>query len=427
MANNLDSNITRKIMRAFVPAIEKQRVLSKTVNTQLFAGDFNPSSGDSVDIKRPHQYRAVETATGNITSAGTNTIIAGKATATVQDYITVSVPWTNKEEALDLDQQETILQPAAEECVTTLETNLNIFMNKNLALTYGSPGTVVDAWSDIAGPMSLMKSIGVPGGMHHYVMNPFTVQNLAGAQTGLSADPSRLVQTAWEQAQISTPFAGMRAISSNSLATYTSGTLPAADRVGSLAATPTATYLAHKDTMIQTLSLENLSTAGASTIKAGEVIEVTGRYYTHQKTRQTFTGADGNPIKWRATVTEDAAVASAGTATITVAGAAIYESGSGQYDNISAALTSGDVVTVLGADSTNYQPNLFYHKDAIALAFVQLPKLFSTDTIYNSSDGLSIRCSKYSDGDANTQKIRFDILPAFGCLNPFYGGKGFGA
>jgi len=428
MTNSLTSNVTRKIMRAFVPAIEKQRVLSKTVNTQVFQGEFNPQSGTTVDIKRPHQYRAIETATGDISTAGTNTIIAGKATATVQPYITVSVPWTNREEALQLDQLVEILQPAAEECVTTLETNLNAYMINNLALTYGTVGTVVDTWADVAGTMSLMKSIGVPSGTHNYVMNPFTIQNLAGAQTGISADPSRLVQTAWENAQISTPFAGLRAVSSNSLATYTSGDLTT-DRVGSLSGTPTATYLAHKDTMIQTLALENLNalgTGGTSTIAAGEVIEVTGRFYTHQKTHQTFTGVDGAPIKWRATVTEEATVSSTGTATISVAGAAIYESGTGQYDNISAALTSGDVVTILGATSTNYQPNMFYHKDAIGIAFVQLPKLFSTDTVFNTSDGLSIRCSKYSDGDANTQKIRFDLLPAFATMNPFYGGKSFG-
>lgn len=426
MANNLTSNVTRKIMRAFIPAIEKQRVLSKTVDTQTFKGEFAPQSGTTVDIKRPHQYRSIETETGDISTAGTNTIVAGKATATVQNYITVAVPWTNKEEALQLDQLVEILQPAAEECVTTLESNLNAYMIKNAALTYGTPGTVVDAWSDIAGPMSLMKSIGVPSGEHYYAMNPFTVQNLAGAQTGISADPSRLVQTAWEKAQISMPFAGMQAISSNSMSNYTAGTLPDADRVGSLASAPDATYVTHKDTMIQTLSVENLSTAGTSTIKAGEIVEVTGRYYTHQKTHQIFTGADGNPMKWRATVTADAAVAADGTATLLVAGAAIYESGTGQYDNISAALTSGDVVTILGAASTVYQPNLFYHKNAFSVAYVQLPKLFSTDTVFNTSDGLSIRVSKYSDGDANTQKVRFDLLPAFATCNSFYAGKGFG-
>ena len=42
MANNFDSNITRKLMRSFLNAFESERVLSKNVNTQLFQGAFNP-------------------------------------------------------------------------------------------------------------------------------------------------------------------------------------------------------------------------------------------------------------------------------------------------------------------------------------------------------------------------------------------------
>jgi hypothetical protein len=57
---------------------------------------------------------------------------------------------------------------------------------------------------------------------------------------------------------------------------------------------------------------------------------------------------------------------------------------------------------------------------------VKLPKLFSTDTLAVTEDGIAIRVSKYSDGDANSQKIRFDLLPAFACLNPFFAGKAWG-
>lgn len=413
-------------MKAFIPAIEKQRVLSKTVNTQVFQGQFNPSSGDYVDIKRPHQYKAKRTAGGDISALTANSIIAGKATAQVQNYITVDIDWTNKEEALQLDQLEEILKPAAEECVTELETSFCDFMITRSGLATGTPGTAIDAWSDIAAQMSLLKSIGVPMGEVYSVMNPFTIQNLASAQTGLSADPSRLVQTAWEQAQISTPFAGLRAISSNSLSTWVSS--DAADRAGALAANPTVTYVAHKDTMIQSLSVTGFT--AASTLKAGDILEFSGtgalaRSYTHQKTHKTIIDGAGAALPWRCTVTADVLLDGAGAGTVLVTGPAIFESG-GAYDNISAAPVAGDVVDVLGAASAEYQPNLFYHKDAFAIAFVKLPKLYSTDSVATTSDGLSIRVSKYSDGDANTQKIRFDLLPAFACLNPFFAGKGFG-
>lgn len=426
MANNLDSNITRQLMRAFIPAFEKQRVLSKTVNTQLFQGRFNPSSGDYVDIKRPHQYLAKRTAGGDISLLTANSIISGKATATVQNYVTVDIDWTNREEALKLDMLTEILAPAAETCVIELETSFCDFMIQNAALSIGTPGTVIDAWSDIASQMSLMKSLGVPGMQYYSVVNPYTIQNLASAQTGLSADPSRLVQTAWENAQISSPFAGLRVISSNSMSTWTVS--DSADQDGALSAPPDATYVTAKDSMTQSLAVTGLT--AAAVVKAGDIIEFTGtgalaRSYVHPRTQKTIFGADGNPVKWRAVVTADATMDGSGDGTLVVAGPAIYES-SGQYNNISAALTTGDVFSILGTASTEYQPDLFYIRDAFAIAFVKIPKLYSTDTIAVTSDGIAIRCSKYSDGDANTQKVRFDLLPAFGVMNPFWAGKGFG-
>jgi len=81
----------------------------------------------------------------------------------------------------------------------------------------------------------------------------------------------------------------------------------------------------------------------------------------------------------------------------------------------------------LGSASTVYQPNLFFHEQAFGLGTVKLPKLFSTDTVATTSDGFSLRVSRYADGDANTQKVRFDILPAFATFNPFFSGTGWGS
>ena len=129
-------------------------------------------------------------------------------------------------------------------------------------------------------------------------------------------------------------------------------------------------------------------------------------------------------VPWTGTVLEDVTIAG-NAATITVSGAAIYEA-NGQYNNVDAAPADGAVVTIVGAASTVYQPNMFFTKQAFGLGTVKLPKLYSTDTIATTSDGMSIRVSKYADGDANTQKIRFDLLPAYACFNPLFAGQGFG-
>ncbi|MHA2069824.1 MAG: P22 phage major capsid protein family protein [Candidatus Thorarchaeota archaeon] len=145
MANNLSSNTTTPLAKGFLKAAESTRVLTKAVNTQLLTGKLNPSSGTTADFKRPHQYNSIETAAGDISAATKSDIIAGKATGTVQNYITVATEWENVEEALELDELDKILAPMAREAVTKLETNLGSYMIKNSGLSHGTVGTVADA------------------------------------------------------------------------------------------------------------------------------------------------------------------------------------------------------------------------------------------------------------------------------------------
>ena len=419
MANSLQSNVTRKVARVFLDAFEASRVVTKTVNTQLLSGKFNPSSGSNVDFKRPHDYNTIRTSGGDISGSDKSDIIAGKATGTVQNYFTAATEWGNVEEALELDQLDQILEPMARRIVTDLELDLGAFMRKNAALTYGDRGTVVDAWSDVAGAGAMMDSVGVPmADEKYYLMNPFTTTALSSAQNGLNAADG-LVRTAWEKAQISQNFGGMMALTSNALSSYTSGSTT--DRAGTLNGAPNATYLAAKDTMQQTLVLAGL---GTGTIKAGDQVTIAGVNRLNVATREAILDSAGAQVLWTGTVLEDVTIA-ANAATITVSGAAIFEA-NGQYNNVDAAPADGAVVTILGAASTLYQPNMFFTKQAFGLGTVKLPKLYSTDTIATTSDGMSIRVSKYADGDANTQKIRFDLLPAYACFNPSFAGQGYG-
>jgi hypothetical protein len=419
MANQLSSNITRPLARIFLDAFESSRVVTKTVNTQLLSGKFNPSTGSNVDFKRPHDYNTIRSAGGDISLSTKSDIIAGKATGTVQDYFTAATEWSNIQEALELDQLDQILEPMARRLVTDLELDLGAFMRKNASLNYGTRGTAVTAWSDVAGAGATMDSVGVPmSDDKYYLMNPFTTTSLASAQSGLNAADG-IVRTAWEKAQIASNFGGMRALTSNAISSYTSGSTT--DRAGTLNGAPDATYVTAKDTMQQTLVLAGL---GTGTIKAGDQVTIAGVNRLNVSTREQILGATGAAVLWTGTVIADVTIA-ANAATIVVSGAAIYEA-NGQYNNVDAAPATGAVVTILGAASTVYQPNMFYSKQAFGLGTVKLPKLYSTDTVATTSDGMSIRVSKYSDGDANTQKIRFDLLPAYACFNPLFSGQGYG-
>jgi carbon monoxide dehydrogenase subunit G len=421
MSNNLSSNVTRKVARVFLDAFENSRVITKAVDTQLLTDKFNPSSGSTVDFKRPHDYKSIRTSGGDISLSTKSDIIAGKATGTVQNYFTVATEWGNVEEALQLDQLDEILAPMARRIVTDLEVDFASYMLKNASVRYGSHGTAVSTWSHVAGAGATMDSLGIPmEAEKFYIMNPFTATTLASAQTGLGSVDS-LIRTAWENAQISTNFGGLRALTSSALASFTSGT--GADRAGTLTAAPDATYATAKDTMTQSLAVTAFQ--ANMVVKAGDLVTIANVNRLNLATRQPMVSASGAAVAWTGVVTADVTLGASGEGTLVVAGPAIYEA-NGQYNTVNAAPQNGAVVTILSSSATLYQPNLFFTKQAFGLGTVKLPKLYSTDTVATTEDGMSIRISKYSDGDANTQKIRFDLLPAYATFNPFFAGQGFG-
>lgn len=435
MANKLASNVSTKVAKILIGKFESDRVLTKTVNTSLIAGSngITNETGDTVYLKRPPQYTSLETADGDISALTKNDIGIGRIAAVVQDYITVPIDYKNLEEVTQLNQLQEILEPAAEEVGNKLESNLGKFIIDNSGLTYGTPGTAITKWSDVAGAGALMDSVGVPVGKGDtfYVMNSFSNAALADAQNSLTAADG-LVRSAWENSQISSRFGGLRALSSNALKTYTAGAV--ADRIGSLNATPDATWLTHKDTMIQTLALTGLTISTTDALKPGDVIEFTGtgalaRSYINVKNREVVLGPTGTPQKWRCTVVTGGNTDGSGNVTVTVTASAIFGATGldAQFQNISAALTSGDIFTILGTEDVIYQPALAYHKNAFALATLKLPKLHATDTIAMTPDGLSLRITKYSDGDKNLQRWRIDLLPVLGVINPLYSQKAFGA
>lgn len=421
MANSLSSNVTRKVARVFLDAFENSRVITKTVDTQLLADKFNPSSGSNVDFKRPHDYKTIRTSGGDISASTKSEIIAGKATGTVQNYFTAATEWGNVEEALQLDQLEDILAPMARRIVTDLELDFASFMLKNSSLRYGTHGTAVDAWSDVAGAGATLDAIGVdPSTDRYYLMNPFTTAALASAQSGLNSVDS-LIRTAWENAQISTNFGGLRALSATTMASFTSSS--GADRAGTLVSAPDATYVTAKDTMTQSLAVTAFQ--ANMVVRAGELVTIASVNRLNCSTRQAMVSATGGNVAWTGVVTADVTLGASGEGTLVVAGPAIFEA-NGQYNTVTAAPAISAVITIVSATATLYQPNLFYAKQAFGMGTVKLPKLYSTDTVATTSDGMSIRISKYSSGDTNKQQIRFDLLPAYACFNPLMSGQGFG-
>ena len=423
MANNFDSNFTLKLAKGFLPAFESERVLSKNVNTQKLDGKFNPASGETTAFKRPTDYVSTRTAKGDVTAETPSDIIAGQALGIVQDYFTVLVEYDVFDQQLKMDEITELLRPAAKRIVTDFELDFAGYMMRNSGLLAGTPGTSVTAWNDVAQAGAIMESSGIPkDDSWFYTMNPFTQTNLASDQRSLGAGGSAggLIKSAHEEAMITSGFAGMNVMTGTTLDSFTT---PATGDTAGVVGSVDVTYVTAKDTMTQSIGVTGIG-AFTGTIVAGTVVQITGRNRLNMNTRKPVIDAAGANVEFTAVVTADAAF-TGGAGTLVVSGPGIFEA-TGAYNTTDSAIAVSDVITILNADSTLFQPNLFWHKQAFSVGSVPIPKLQSTDTLATTEDGLQIRVSKGSDFLANKQMVRFDFWPAFATFNPFFAGQGFG-
>jgi len=413
MANSLSKNTSTIVLKKFLSGFMSDIVLAKSVDTQIIAGQITPDTGSTVQIKRPHQYIAERTSDGDVSGSTKNQLTSATATATVGDFITVRIEWTVLEQAIQLNQLDEILRPAREEMVTALESEVANRMLLGGALNLGLPDTAITKWGDVAQTSSLMHDLGVPG-QNMAALDPWATQALADAQGQLSNGDNALVNNAWNMAQINKNFGGIQAFNINGLSSFTSGN--EAGNTLAVLGTPVVTYAALKDTYQLTFQLDGL-TANTGTIKAGDVLEFQTINFLNQRNKQALS-RDGAAIKFTGTVTADVIANASGEVTVTMAGAPISDPNNEQYDVVDAILIENDAVKVLGTASTVYKPSLFFNKQAFALATIELPPLKALDSTTISHEGFSIRATGYSDGDANKQMMRLDLLPAFSVLQP---------
>jgi hypothetical protein len=424
MPNNFDSNFSRKLMDKVLVPFESSRTLSKNINTQMFQGSFDVSSGENVDVKRPTDWLVSETADGDLTSETESVYLTGKATATVQDQLTVFASVKEFDEALKDGGNPRFFNDMAQRLVTKMELKTAEYMMKNTALLAGTAGTGVTKWDEVAEAGAVLQGTGVPmDGNWKYVINPFTQRKLASDQRSLGGETGSM--TANQKATITDNFAGMKVMTGTTLSSYLTGT--GADRAGTVVGTPVATYANAKDTMTQVIGVTAFQ--ANLVVAAGETITVTAASGAVARlnlaTREPVIDENGAQVIFTATVTETVTLDGTGAGNLTITGPALFEA-NGQYNSVSQAIAAGDVVTLGGAADTRIQPNLFFHRDAFVLAGVPMDKLDSTDTLAQTKDGLQLRVSKGSDFTKNTNKVRIDLRYALGTMNPFFAGQGFG-
>ena len=430
MANNLSTNVTEKLLSAFVPAFESQRKISKavTTNARNLVEGFDESTGDvfgAVRMKRNLQFVPQRTPDGDFTGKDKNPIIVGTAPAEVGEYCTVFVEMSDVERALQskdvAEEMRQLVMPAAEDMCNTIESELVDRMMKNAALVSGDPTKAIKTWNDVAQAGTLLKAIGLPAGRKFAAISDFDGLALSGEQKGLAVNPE--VSEAWRSASIASNFAGFDTVMTHdNMPSFTAGSVNAGITVKSA---PIQTYASLKDSYRQTLVLTG--GANGSTLKAGTTLIIGGVNMVHLRNHNPVRGVGGAFIPLTVSLLEDATFDVNTDATVTVSGCGIFESGvNGAYNTIDASIQAGATVTIKEAVSTPYAPGLAFHEAFFGMGSIKLKKLAATDSSFVTKDGLNFRVTEDSDTTGNKHLLRIDFRPTFACLNPFFGEKIYG-
>ena len=424
MANNLDSNTTEKLLKQFTANYVSDSVLQQTCGREV-VNDFDASTGDKVSMKRPTRYVPQRTSDGDFTGKDLNPISVGKVQGEVGEYITIFTEMKDIEMALELDQlgdgtpnMDTLLGSAAYDMSAEYESELGRRMMEAAALSSGSPDQAISKWSDIANSGDLLNEIGATRGNRYCAINSFSETALADAQTELGTNPQ--VASALDTATIKKNYAGFNNVmTTNNLPSKQHGTETAAMTV---AVAPTQTYAAAKDSMQMTLALADGT--GSGTIKAGQQL-IISRGLINQRNRKVIVSGSGDPVQFTCTVLADATADGSGNYSLTVSGAAIFETGvDGAFNTIAEAIQAGDDVTLVGTADKTYRQALSYAgTDFFGCGSVQLRPLSNamSKVVTMPDMGLSIRLTMDSDIMANKNYARWDILPTYVCYNPFFG------
>jgi hypothetical protein len=364
-------------------------------------------AGNSINMRLPSKY----TVRTSKTFTGQDHVERSTPLAVLSQY-GIDVSFSTADRTLSLDDfRNRFIEPAMNQLASTIEYTA-------LAAAYKSVWNGVNATTNTALTYRYFQKAGQavtdnlgPTGDRTAILNPASMVEFLDATKGLFAAQSNLNEQFREGMMGRT---GGFEVGENTL-------LPS-HTTGSLAGSPVTfnTALGISTTTASWTSTTDLSITGATsatTVAAGDIITLSGVYSVHPESRQNTGKLQQFVVQSAATLTT-----AASTYTVTVKPALIYGSGN-PFQNCTlsgVANTSGLTITRLGAASTAFAQDLFFHKDAFSVAFVDLEDVsaYGASCTRVSTDNISMRFIQQYNGSSDDVIARFDVLWGFAPLLP---------
>ena len=347
---------------------------------------------------------------------------------------------------LDIDEFESrFIRPACIAVGNRIDNDGAYFALQNTAQRFGTPGTPPTSFKNFSDARAVLASEGMPKGMTPCaVLHPLASSSMADALKGLY-NPQAQISEYFEEGMVAAKTAGADWFEDPNIAQMTTGTLTGTPVLAGATSAAGGTALLTSG-WAQTGTFEISGLTSAAQCYVGDTLQIKGVYPVNPQSRGQYgsalkqfvvlppggyapingSAAPGGPAFASATLAHGTFNATTGQYTASGGGLLTVTVGEclisgGQFQNVSSAPVSPYTVTINGgaASGTQSTENLYFHRDAFALAFVDLPMprtAVEASRAYDEDLGLSMRIATQYTINNDAEPTRIDVAYGFASL-----------
>jgi hypothetical protein len=427
-----------------LPVLANQCVVTDKFNRQ-YDKEFGVKGrkiGATCNVRLPPRYLGTFGPALNVESSTENYV---PVSILYQYHVDIQFNTINM--LLDIDDfEERFIKPATATVANRIDSDGSYFAFQNTANRVGTPGTTPTSFKNFSDARAILVSEGMPRGMMpSAVLHPLASSSMADSLKGLY-NPQADISKLYETGMVAAKTAGADWFEDPNIANYTTGTLTGTPVLaGATSAAGGTALLTSGWAQTGTFEISGLTNSAAQCY-VGDTLQIKGVYPVNPQNRGRYgntlkqfvvlppggyaqmsgAASPGGPQFATSTPTHGTFNATTGLYTsdgsglLTVTVGECLISG-GQFQNASAAPVSPYTVTINSgaASATSSTENLYFHRDAYALAFVDLPlprTAVEASRAYDDDLGLSLRIATQYTINNDAEPTRIDVAYGFASL-----------
>ena len=403
MSNNLltISKITNEALMVLENSLTFSSGVDRSYDDQFAVA--GAKIGNTLNVRKPGRFIGTTGPALNVEDFNETSV-----PVTLSTQFHVDTQFTTQDLALSLDMfSDRVLKPAIAAIANKIDFDGTTMAALNTANIVGTPGTPSSDLGTYLTAQAYLDAEGAPrDGRRTCVIEPFTSATIVNSLKTLFV-PSEVIGSQYKKGMMGRDTGGMDWKMDQNIAAHTFGTFAGT----AVCNTSTATgFLTSGWASSSTISI---TSTGAVSLLAGDVITIDGVYAVNPQNRQAY-GSN----KLRNFVVKSAASGTGATFSVTVSPAVIT---AGQFQNVSIPSAGSAAVNFYNKAGAVSPQNIIMHKNAFTLASADLELPEGVHFAGRAADkdaGLSIRVVRQYTINNDSIPTRLDVLYGWAPLYP---------